>query len=154
MRRRHFPEALNRVGAHLTLFHNLPGSDEDEIIEEVARLAAKTSPFEIAVTGPMRLGRGVALNIESDKLNEIRSELALRFKKRLSGQDRAKFRPHVTIQNKVAPHEAAALFDHLKATILPFEATAEGIQIWRYERGPWRPIAAVPFQAPPAGARQ
>lgn len=106
------------------------------------------------MTGPMRLGRGVALNIESEKLTEIRSELALRFRKWLSGQDRAKFRPHVTIQNKAAPHEAAALFDHLKATILPFEAMAEGIQIWSYERGPWRPIAAVPFQAIPAAASQ
>lgn len=153
MRQKHFPEPLNLVGAHLTLFHNLPGSEEDEILRAVASLAAKTPPFEVAVTGPMKLGRGVALSFASDTLTGIRAELASRFRDWLSGQDRERFRPHVTIQNKVAPHEAAALFDHLKATMPPFDATAEGIQLWRYDRGPWRPIAAVPFQATPANGK-
>jgi 2'-5' RNA ligase len=146
LRRRHFPPAINFIGAHLTLFHNLPGGELDWILREVGAMASKTAPFAVAVTGPMLLGRGVALRIESEKLFAIRQHLAARFEDCLSPQDREKFRPHVTVQNKVALQVAAALFDHLAATLPVFEAIAEGIQLWRYGGGPWAPVAAVPFQ--------
>lgn len=149
LRRRHYPPELNRVGAHLTLFHSLPGSEEDVIVREVARLAKSTPPFPVAVEGPMRLGRGVALKIKSDKLAEVRQALAKTFKAALTGQDREAFRPHVTIQNKVAEHAASALFDHLAQTLPPFEATVEGFQLWRYGGDRWTPVAAVPFQGAP-----
>lgn len=152
LRRRHFPASINFVGAHLTLFHNLPGERLDQILREVAETARETAPFPVAVKGPMRLGRGVALSLESERLKAIRQRLAARFGAWLSPQDREKFRPHVTVQNKVAPHVAAALFDHLAATLPAFEAIAEGIQLWRYESGPWAPVAAVPFQATPGNA--
>ncbi len=147
MRRRHFPPTLNHISAHLTLFHNLPYTEENTILTEVAKLAAATRPFDVMISGPMKLGRGVALTVESEALLALRSHLADAFASWLIAQDRQKFRPHVTIQNKVAPHEAAALFDHIAATLTPFAATAEGIQLWRYVGGPWSPIAAVPFQA-------
>jgi 2'-5' RNA ligase len=147
LRRRHFPPEINFVPAHLTLFHSLPPEQEDRIMREAARLALKLSPFEVAVGGPMRLGRGVALRVESDELMNLRQALAERFDDWLVRQDREKFRPHVTIQNKVAPHVADALFDHLQATLPAFKATAEGLQLWRYGDGRWTPIAAVPFQA-------
>lgn len=147
LRRRHFPPELNVVPAHLTLFHNLQPEHEDQIIREAARLAVRLSPFEVAVVGPMRLGRGVALRVESDELTNLRQALAERFDGRLVRRDREKFRPHVTIQNKVAPHVADALFDHLQATLPPFAAAAEGLQLWRYDDGRWTPIAAIPFQA-------
>lgn len=152
LRRKNFPPEINFVGAHLTLFHRLPGEHENEIIGAVARLAGTLSPFKVRMTGPMKLGRGVALRVESDRLNDLRETLARRFGDWLTGQDRQKFRPHVTIQNKVAPHVAAALFDHLAATLAPFDATAEGVQLWRYHDGRWTPVAAIPFQATPGGA--
>lgn len=146
LRARHFPPALNRVGAHLTLFHNLPGTEEDAILKNVAAVAVSTPPFPIEVAGPMRLGRGVALRIESEALVALRRRLAAIFPFRLMGADLEAFRPHVTIQNKVAPEQAGALFDHLAATFTPFDAIAEGMQLWRYHGGPWAPIAAVPLQ--------
>lgn len=147
LRRRHFPPEINFVGAHLTLFHQLPGQHEDEIIRAIARLAKTISPFKARITGPMKLGRGVALKIEGDQLTELRQSMAELFSDFLVHQDRQKFRPHVTIQNKAAPHVASALFDHLAATLPSFEATAEGVQLWRYDDGRWTPIAAIPFQA-------
>lgn len=147
LRRRHFPPAQNRVGAHLTLFHSLPGSEENAVLREVGIAASKRAPFKILIAGPQRLGRGVALRIESDALVALRAALADVFKGMLSPQDKEKFRPHVTIQNKVAQHRAAALHDHLEATMPAFEATAEAIQIWRFVDGAWSPLAAVPFQA-------
>jgi 2'-5' RNA ligase len=148
LRRRHFPPAQNRVGAHLTLFHNLPGAAADTVLRMVGEVASAFAPFGMVVAGPMRLGRGVALRIESETLLALRARLASRFEGMLSAQDKEKFRPHVTIQNKVAPHQAAALFDHLAATLPAFVATAEAIQLWRYEDGDWTPLAAVPLQGP------
>lgn len=152
LRRRHFPAALNRVGAHLTLFHNLPATEELDVVRETAREAAACAPFEVTATGPIRLGRGVAIAIDSQRLLALRARLAAAFKSWLSGQDREKFRPHVTVQNKVAPHEAALLHDHLAATFAPFEATAQGVQLWRYRGGPWAPIGAIAFAAAPGAA--
>ncbi len=154
LRRRHYPPEINFVAAHLTLFHNLPGDHEEKIIAEVARVAKATAPFVVKVIGPMKLGRGTALRIESEKLNSVRQGLAERFDAWLIRQDREKFRPHVTVQNKAAPHVAQALYDHLAATLPEFEATIEGIQLWRYDDGRWSPIAAVPFQASVRSDRQ
>lgn len=150
LRRRHFPVAINRVGAHLTLFHNLHCGAE-AALAAAAEVSLMAPPFAVEVKGPMRLGRGVALAVESDALMRLRRALAERLKAGLLGQDRERFRPHVTIQNKVAPHEAAGLFDHLAATFAPFRAVVEGIQLWRYQRAAWAPIAAIPLQAKVAG---
>lgn len=152
LRRAHYPQDIDRVAAHLTLFHNLPGTEEKLILAETAALAAKTAPFRVRVAGPMRLGRGVALKIESETLDALRASLADRFRPWLKGHDREKFRAHVTVQNKVAAHEAAALFDHLGAQAA-FDAIAEGIQLWLYVNKSWRPIASVPFQGPQGVAR-
>ena len=146
LRQRHYPPERNFAGAHLTLFHNLPSFEENAIIREVAGLAKSIPPFPVMVEGPMRLGRGVALKIASGRLVDLRRVLAERFKAGLTGQDREAFRPHVTIQNKVGPHVASALFDHLAQTLPPFEVIAEGVQLWRYSGGKWTALAAVPFQ--------
>jgi len=152
MRRAHYPREIDRVAAHLTLFHNLPGAEEKSILAAAAALAMKTAPFRARVAGPMRLGRGVALKIESETLDALRASLAERFRPWLKGHDREKFRAHVTVQNKVASHEAAALFDRLGEQAA-FDAIAEGVQLWRYVDKRWRPIASVPFQGPQGAAR-
>lgn len=62
----------------------------------------------------------------------------------LTPQDQAGWRPHVTIQNKVAPAEAKALM----ASLGGFRArplAVVGLAAWRYLGGPWEPIAAYRF---------
>lgn len=44
LRRRHFPEALNRIPAHATLFHHLPGLSEPGIVETLAALMRTQAP--------------------------------------------------------------------------------------------------------------
>lgn len=146
LRAAHFPPAINYLKAHLTLFHNLPGGEELAVLETLVRAATVRTPFAMTVSGLMKLGRGTAFRIESDALLALRAELADVFAGWLAKQDRQKFRPHVTVQNKVTPQEAAALFDHLAREFTPFSAVAEGLQLWRYEGGPWSPLAAVAFQ--------
>lgn len=143
-RRAHFPPALNKIPAHLTLFHALPGDDEARILAAVAD-AARRDPFPVAVDGLMPLGRGVAYRIASETLAGVRRALAVAFAEDLTRQDRERFRPHVTIQNKVTPETARATLTALSDGFRPFTATAEGLQLWWYRGGPWAPLAAVPF---------
>lgn len=143
-RETHFPPALNRIPAHLTLFHALPGDDPDAILAAVAP-QTRRPPFPVAVDGLMPLGRGAAYRIASEPLIALRKALAEPWRDILTRQDRERFRPHVTIQNKVTPEEARATLVTLGEDFRPFTATAEGLQLWRYRGGPWSPLAAVPF---------
>jgi 2'-5' RNA ligase len=143
-RRRYFPPALNRVPAHLTLFHALPGEAEREVVVAVAA-AVRRPPFAVAVDGLRPLGRGVAYTLAASELGAVREAVSRRFAGRLTAQDREKFRPHVTVQNKVSPGEARATLELLARNFVPFEARAEGLQLWRYRGGPWQPLGAMAF---------
>ncbi|MDP4024544.1 2'-5' RNA ligase family protein [Methylobacterium sp. NEAU 140] len=144
-RRRHFPEALNRIPAHATLFHHLPGDRERAVIETVATLARTLSPPEVAVTGLRFTGRGVAYVLDSEALTGFRARLARSFSDHLTPQDRQGWRPHVTVQNKVAPETARALHADLEGAFAPFRFTAPGVLLWRYLGGPWERVARAAF---------
>ena len=143
-RRRYFPPEINRIPAHLTLFHALPGEEEAAVLEAVGRAAGRP-PFAVKVEGLMPLGRGIAFRLSSPALMTLRADLARSFEHWLTRQDRESFRPHVTIQNKVSAEVARATQAELERTFTPFEAIAEGIQLWHYRGGPWSPLAAVAF---------
>ena len=145
LRRAHFPPALNRLSAHLTLFHHLPGERLADACADLAAVAAR-APLRLRVSGLRSLGRGVALDVEGSGLMEVRRELARRWAPHLGAQDRQGFRPHVTIQNKVDPAEARALRDRLADGFAPWEATGEALQLWRYLGGPWAAEAELPFR--------
>ncbi len=150
-REKHFPAQINYIGAHLTLFHNLPGIQFEGILESVGRCCAARGSFYLKVACLLRLGRGVAYEIQSDPLMAVHAELADCFKPWLTGQDKERFHPHITVQNKVPVHEAQALFEHLAADFEPFTAKAEGLQLWHYEGGRghvgnWAPAGAIAFQ--------
>ena len=149
-REKHFPPQINYIGAHLTLFHNLPGEEFEAVLKTLGRRCAEQHPFPLSVLGVMKLGRGVAYRIEAEPLMTLRANLAADFAPWLTAQDKERFRPHITIQNKVAPHEAQALFEHLNDGFKSFESIGEGVQLWRYEGGPnragtWAPAGAVAF---------
>ena len=149
-RQAHFPAAINRTPAHLTLFHQLPGEALQSVLLELGKASVGQPPFPAAVTGLMRLGRGVAYAISSPQLIVLRQTLARAFKPMLTAQDRQGFRPHVTVQNKVAREDAERTLFDLQSSFEPFEAIAEGLQLWHYRGGPWSAIAAVPFGGPRA----
>lgn len=162
LRRRYFPAALNRVPAHISLFHHLPGEALDEVRAAVKAACARVAgPFTLASRGPRSLGRGVALRYEGGRLAAIRSELTRRFDPWLTAQDRQPFDPHVTIQNKVTAPEARALLARLETE--PFPACEiEGLTLWFYRDGPWDfvetchfgPAGADPSAREPTGAEQ
>jgi hypothetical protein len=63
----------------------------------------------------------------------------------MTPQDSQLWRPHVTIQNKVAPAAARALFDNLSASFVPSDGQAVALALWRYLNGPWSLVARRPF---------
>ena len=145
LRRAHYPPGRNRVPAHLTLFHALP-SDEGPAIAGVFEDACRRStPMRLQVRGPWSLGLGVAYRVSGAELEALRGDLAAAFDPWLRAQDRAPFRPHITIQNKAEPAEARRLLEQLQLEFEPFEIWAEGLLVWRYVGGPWLPVARIPF---------
>ena len=145
LRRRWFPPERNQVPAHLTLFHKLPGEEEDAVRAVVRAACEATAPMKLDVGGPHSLGRGVAFRLHSAELHAFRTLLADAFDPWLTPQDRQGFRPHVTVQNKVEPAEARLALETLQAEFQPFDVTGESVWIWRYLGGPWEAADRVAF---------
>ena len=145
LRREHFPPARNRLSAHLTLFHHLPGERIDDVRAALAA-ATRSEPPTIEVTGLRKLGRGTAYAMRSPGLEAARRVIATAFADALTPQDRQGFRPHVTVQNKVDPAVATALYDALTADFTPFVATGEALQLWRYDGGTWEAAGQSAFK--------
>ncbi|MGW5723620.1 2'-5' RNA ligase family protein [Amycolatopsis sp. NPDC003865] len=145
LRRKWFPPKRLVVGAHVTLFHALPGTHEDEVVACCAAVAGSTGPFTLAVDGVRSLGRGVALVVRAPELASVHARVRRRWADRLTPQDEQPLKPHVTVQNKVSPETAAATLEVLRTDFGPGEATATGLAVWRYVGGPWEPVAALRF---------
>lgn len=144
LRAAHFPAERNHLAAHVTLFHALPGEHRAAVGRELAAVADRPA-FDVAVTGVRSLGRGVALDLAAPELTTLRAGLADAFDPWLTRQDRQWSRPHVTVQNKVAPEVARALYAELTASFVPETVTARGLGLWRYLGGPWVAEAEIPF---------
>ena len=142
LRDAYFPPERNVVPAHVSLFHALPGEQLAQVLSD-CRAVADRPPLEVQVTGVRSLGRGTALVLASPELLAVRAELARRWDAWLTRQDRQRFSPHVTVQNKVEPPRARALLAELQAGFTPWSMTGTGVQLWRYLDGPWEPVEAV-----------
>ena len=145
LRRAHFPAERNVLDVHLTMFHALPPSVE---AEARARLKATTNAPRprASIEGLINLGGGVAYRVVSIDLDRIREELAAGFHGLLSAQDSGGWRPHVTIQNKVAARTARALQEKLNAEFRPRPLEISGLGLHRYLGGPWERLGVFPFR--------
>ncbi|OYY91421.1 MAG: hypothetical protein B7Y45_03830 [Sphingomonas sp. 28-66-16] len=145
MRRRHFPPERNVIPAHLTLFHHLAPDLAAELRQRLSAETRRIAPPPASIAGLIELGRGVAYRIDSPALAAIRARLADAFAPMLTPQDRAGWRPHVTIQNKVAPVEARALREALAEDFRPRPIVIAGLACWWYRDGPWEPLSRHMF---------
>ncbi|UZK66481.1 2'-5' RNA ligase family protein [Sphingomonas sp. M1-B02] len=137
LRREHYPPERNVIDAHLTLFHQLPPSAADELKRRLSAATRGVRAPRVRVTGLMSLGRGVAYRIDSPELEAIRAELAEAFAGLLSAQDSGRWRPHVTVQNKVTPVLAKTVLAALSRDFEPREVEIAGLASWWYRGGPW-----------------
>ncbi|MES2327718.1 MAG: 2'-5' RNA ligase family protein [Pseudomonadota bacterium] len=145
LRRLHYPPERNQLPAHLTMFHALPPSAEGGVRRSLGRLAAERPP-RASIDGVMDLGGGVAFRIVSPELDAMRRELAANFRGLLSAQDSGGWRPHVTIQNKVAARDARQLLEVLERDFRPKPLGIAGLGLHRYLGGPWEPIERYAFR--------
>ena len=145
LRRAHYPAERNQLPAHLTMFHALPPSSESELRSRLSRFAAGPSP-QAWIEGLMNLGGGVAFRIVSPELDGIRAELAHDLRGLLGAQDSGGWRPHVTIQNKVAPRVAKALVEQLERGFSRRPLAISGLGLHRYLGGSWEKLAIYPFR--------
>ncbi len=144
LRCRHFPPELNFIAAHVTLFHALPDREFTAITEALRTASAIQPALPIQVSGLRNLGRGVAFQLQSPALIDLRQSLAKQWHDWLTPQDRQKFQPHVTVQNKVLPEIARETLALLKTAATP-DVTGMGLQLWKYRSGPWEQLVAFPF---------
>lgn len=141
LRRAHFPPERNLIPAHVTLFHALPGEELDAIVAALAHEAVAARSTVARLGPPRSLGRGVALEVASPELAQLRARLAREWAPWLTRQDAQGWRPHATVQNKVSPEAARALLARLQTELAPREATATGLRLWHYRGGPWEAAA-------------
>lgn len=145
LRRAHFPPERNQLEAHLTMFHHLAPSLEAELKHRLAGETRGVKSPQAWAAGLVSLGGGVAFRIESPELVDIRDRLAEAFAPMLMPQDRAGWRPHVTIQNKVPPQQARALLRVLEVDFRPRRVVIAGLASWWYRGGPWAPLSRHMF---------
>lgn len=138
LRQKHFPPERNFLSAHITLFHHLPGEELAKIREDLREVCDRQSEFEIEFTEWRFLGKGSAMTAESVELNDLRGQLARTWADWLTRQDQQKFKPHITVQNKVAPDEAKDLFAKLSGDWEKRVGKAKGLLLWTYLGGHWK----------------
>ena len=147
----YFPPALNYIPAHLTLLHTA-SSDQVSRLREHWPSFESLAPPELKFTAPRYLGRGVAIVIESPSHRVVRASIIEVMAGDLIRQDQQPFRAHVTVQNKVDPGEANALFESLRSGFEPWQGMGESVLIWKYLGGPWALESELRFNDPIAMA--
>jgi 2'-5' RNA ligase len=145
LRQAHFPPERNRLRAHVTLFHALPPTIEDELRQVLADLAADPAP-PARISGLMKLGNGTALAIDSPDMVALHGIVAERMHGLLTRQDAQPLKLHVTIQNKVSAEASRDLQAELGATLQPRSFRFRSFGLYAYEDGLWRPIRDFPFR--------
>ena len=145
LRRAHYPAERNRVPVHLTMFQGLPPSAVEEVKQQLSHHAAGPPPVA-TIAGLMNLGGGVAYRVVSDDLDAIREAIADHFHGLLCAPDAAGWRPHITVQNKVAPRQAKQLLDELERGFRARPLGIAGLSVHRYRNGPWEPVATYKFR--------
>ncbi|KAJ4112463.1 hypothetical protein NW768_011625 [Fusarium equiseti] len=163
LRRQWFPPHLLKVDAHVTLFHALPGSKLAEMKQDISTIAAGAKKFPIVVDekGIFEMNKGVGINVSTSgscqyKAGRIRRELREKWKDFLSKQDnREKWNAHYTIMNKQDDQEEIRkCLEYLNDGHAKHDGTVEGLSLWLYDKGRWKPDEVWKFMdRPPPSAK-
>lgn len=146
LRQQHYPSDRNYLPAHLTMFHALPANALDDVSVVLTNLACRNAALPAEVCGMRLLGSGVAFTICSPDLERVREEIAAAFRNRLTKQDAHRYRPHVTIQNKVSSESARNLMASFQRAFQPWTVSVEALDLWRYDGGPWEFVRGFHFE--------
>jgi 2'-5' RNA ligase len=146
LRQQHFPSERNFLPAHVTLFHKLPGDQEQTLQQTLKALCSHTLILPLSLPKLRFLGRGVAVEVDCPDLVQLRNQLAQEWQAWLTPQDQQTYRPHITIQNKVTSETARQLYNQLKRMWRPIDGQGEGLLLWYYRGGPWELVSEFDFK--------
>jgi len=149
LRQQYFPPARNIVPAHITLFHALPGDHKGTIAQHLQTQCAQIPAIDLHLPTLRFLGNGVAIEVEAPALVELRQSFAQTWSDWLTAQDQQKYRPHITLQNKVAAATARQTYEELTQQWQPTRGNAEGVLLWYYRNGPWELAHEFSFRSAP-----
>jgi hypothetical protein len=107
----------------------------------------------LRVGEPVPLGRGVAYPVGSPELDAMHEDLRRRWLPHLTRQDAQRLRAHVTVQNKADPEVARTTLAHLRAATRAGTAEGTGLELHRYDGGPWTLLEGYPFEGKVVAAR-
>lgn len=142
-RKKYFPPRLNKLEAHITLFHALPGSKLEESIKPTLReVSNKTTQFHILAATPFRLNKGIAIGMPKsqggDDARQVHGQLKGAWREFLSSQDAGGFAAHYTIMNKVDDEkEVQKAFEQVQDEWRGCHGTVLGLSLFKYDRGHW-----------------
>lgn len=142
-RKKYFPPRLNRLEAHITLFHALPGSLLEESIKPTLReISSKTNQFHLLAATPFRLNKGIAIGLPKssggDDARQVHQQLKAAWGDFLSRQDAGGFAAHYTIMNKVDDEkEVQKAFEQVQDEWKGCHGTVLGLSLFKYDRGNW-----------------
>lgn len=119
LRKEYFPPERNHLAAHITLFHHLPGENLDEIETHLKVIASRQYEFKLQFSDVKFIEKETIFQIESPELISLRNKLANQWSDWLNDQDKQKFAPHVTVQNKTEPEEARRVYEKLNESWQP-----------------------------------
>lgn len=148
LRRLYFPPEKNLLSAHLTMLHHLPDADLMKIKADLRAVCPEFDEFPLIFPEWRFLGKGVAVKVSAPELSSLRAKLAVVWKKSLTAQDRQKFQPHITVENKAAPDKARRLYEKLSADWREKTGAAKGTALWHYLGGIWKLEEEFLFTAP------
>lgn len=135
LRHQYFPQNINYLEAHLSLFHHLPPNET--LVQQVLQNFSRRSLINLSVISAKNIGNGTAFMIASPELQTVHKSMQQLFQAFLIPQDKQKLWPHITIQNKVSALEARHTTDLLNKDFKPFTIQATGLTEWYYLNGPW-----------------
>jgi hypothetical protein len=146
LRLAHYPADRNRVPAHCTVLHAVPGMVADELVQELGDLTARHAPPRARIERVIDLDGGTALAVDSPGLIALRDRIADRFHGMLTGGDAVPARFHVTVQNKVPSREARALQAVLVREWHPVDTTIVALAAHRVIDGQWQAVTRATFR--------
>ena len=141
LRREHFPAERNFLPAHLTMFHQLTPAQ----VVNIHSLATPRTPIDLRFDALLFLGFGVAIRVNALPLERLRNDIKATIGGPFSRQDDGRWRPHVTIQNKVPAETARRLQQRLEPEFTERAGAATGLLVWKYLGGPWKLADQIAF---------
>lgn len=138
LRAAHWPPPGPRLPAHVTLFRQLPPSQEADML---ARLRMEARGLRAPAAQPLGWSErdaGIALRLACPPLEALHARLAEAWAALLGAADRGTPWLHVTIAHGLSPRDVRGLARRLAGEPLPPRFALVALELWR-----WRPAGPL-----------